>query len=281
MRKYLLYCIISIAIISCNTAKKTTKSKQADSSITTTQKNSDTTKTTKPTTPTTTQPTEKPIDAKIQKILDAIASNELQFTNFYSKIKTKATIDQKKQSFTTQLRWLKNKKMWMSMSIIGIEGARVLINKDSIQIIDRLNQRNILKPISYIQKKAYINLTYKDIEKVFLAQPILFNKQKLELSETTTENILKSNDERFNTIITLDKQNNVKSIFITDKLKNQTLLSEYSDHTLLNGKQFPKERYIKIINGPEIFELNMTFDDIDLAKSLTFPFEPNPKYSNE
>ena len=68
------------------------------------------------------------------------------------------------------------------MSIIGIEGARVLINKDSIQIIDRLNQRNILKPISYIQKKAYINLTYKDIEKVFLAQPILFNKQKLEIS---------------------------------------------------------------------------------------------------
>jgi hypothetical protein len=280
MKKQALYILIFFITLSCNTTKKTKKSKTQDSITQTTHSNvvdtiKKVTTTTKPTT------TSKPIDSKIQKILTAIAANELSFTNFYAKIKTKATIDTKKQSFSTQLRWQKNNKMWMSMSIIGIEGARVLINKDSIKILDRLNQRNILKPISYIQKKAYINLTYLDIEKIFLAQPILINKEKLELTETSTENILKSNDDRFNTIITLDKQNKIKNIFITDKLKNQTLLSEYSEYTLLNNKQFPNERYIKIINGTNIFELNMSFEDIDLSKSLSFPFEPNPKYDNE
>ncbi|MCB0513367.1 MAG: DUF4292 domain-containing protein, partial [Bacteroidetes bacterium] len=170
---------------------------------------------------------------------------------------------------------------WMSMSIIGIEGARVLINKDSIKIIDRLNSRNILKPISYIQSKAYVNLTYNDIEKLFLAQPILINKDKLELVKGDKENLLKSYDDRFATIIKLDKQNRITNIFITDKLKNQTLNSDYADYILLDGKYFPKTRNIKIVNDTKNFEMSMDFGDLDISKDLTFPFQINPKYKNE
>ena len=167
------------------------------------------------------------------------------------------------------------------MTIIGIEGVRVLINKDSIKIIDRLNSRNILKPISYIQSKAYINLTYNDIEKLFLAQPILLNKNKLELVQNPTENILKSYDDRFSTIIKIDKQNKIKNIFITDKLKNQTLNADYTGYVLLGGKYFPKIMKIRVENGGKIFEMSMEFGDLDLAKDLSFPFELNPKYKNE
>lgn len=273
MKVYLFY-ILLFFIASCSTTKKNhTNKKDAPDSTTTHQeeKNKIDTSST----------LEKNIDPKIQSILNTVANNELQFNFFYAKIKTKATLGNTKQTFTTQLRWHKNNKMWLSMSIIGIEGARALINHDSIKILDRLNQRNILKPISYLQSKAHINLTYLDIEKLFLGQPVFFNKNKLELTETPTENILKYNDERFNTIITLDKQHKIKNIFITDKLKNQTLLSEYNSYNLLNGKQFANERYIKIISGINTFELNMTFEDIDLGKNLSFPFEPNAKYSYE
>ncbi|MCB0511180.1 MAG: DUF4292 domain-containing protein, partial [Bacteroidetes bacterium] len=173
MRKLSIFLFAVIIIVACSPTKKAKKSKKKkDDTITTVV---DTIKT--PEIPKI--PSVK--DPEIQNILNQIAANELKFTTFYSKVKTKATIDDKTQSFTTQLRWHKYNKIWMSMSIIGIEGARVLINKDSIKIIDRLNSRNILKPISYIQSKAYVNLTYNDIEKLFLAQPILINKDKLEL----------------------------------------------------------------------------------------------------
>ena len=273
MRKLSIFLFAVIIIVACSPTKKAKKSKKKKDDTTTTVV--DTIKT--PEIPKI--PSVK--DPEIQNIINQIAANELKFTTFYSKVKTKATIDDKTQSFTTQLRWHKYNKIWMSMSIIGIEGARVLINKDSIKIIDRLNSRNILKPISYIQSKAYVNLTYNDIEKLFLAQPILINKDKLELVKGDKENLLKSYDDRFATIIKLDKQNRITNIFITDKLKNQTLNSDYADYILLDGKYFPKTRNIKIVNDTKNFEMSMDFGDLDISKDLTFPFQINPKYKNE
>jgi len=89
MKKQALYILIFFITLSCNTTKKTKKSKTQDSITQTTHSNvvdtiKKVTTTTKPTT------TSKPIDSKIQKILTAIAANELSFTNFYAKIKTKA-----------------------------------------------------------------------------------------------------------------------------------------------------------------------------------------------
>jgi hypothetical protein len=261
-----VFAIIAIVVSACNSTQKTKKSKQPKAEIAT---------------PAQPPQTETALDPKIQNILNAVYANELKFNTFYAKIKTKATIDGRTQSFSTQMRWQKNQKIWLSMTIIGIEGARVLMNKDSIKIIDRLNNRNMLKPISYIQQQAYIELTYNDIEKILLAQPVFINTEKLELVENATENILKSNDSRFATVITLDKQNRIKNIFITDKLKKQTLNSDYSNFILLNGKYFPATRYINIASGSGKFNMEMEFNDIDLAKELSFPFEPNPKYKNE
>lgn len=278
MKKLSILLFAIIIISACNSTKKAKKSKhkKPDVTIITPDKEK------KDSTKIEISQTNIAIkDSTIRNVLNAIYANELKFNTLYSKIKTKATIEDKTQSFTTQLRWHKNKKMWMSMTIIGIEGARVLINKDSIKIIDRLNSRNILKPISYIQSKAYINLTFNDIEKLFLAQPILLNTNKLELVQNLTENILKSNDDRFVTIIKTDKQNRLKNIFVTDKLKNQTLNSDYSDYILLNWKYFPKNRKIRIENGGKVFEMSLEFGDIDLSKELSFPFEINPKYKNE
>lgn len=272
--KNLLYIFLILSIISaCNSSKKTKKSKE--------KKQPEITVMDKTSPPDKKEETTISIDPKIKKVLDAVYANELNFKTLYSKVKTKATIDGKTQSFTTQTRWQKNKQIWMSMTIIGIEGARVLMNKDSIKIIDKLNSRNILKPISYIQQKAYINLTFNDIEKLFLGQPILLNKSNMSLVENPTENILKSTDDRFVTVLKLDKQNKITSIFITDKLKNQTLNADYSNFVLLGGKYFPKNRTIAIVNNTKSFNMTMEFNDLDISRELTYPFEINPKYKNE
>src|SRR4051812_9820568 len=74
----------------------------------------------------------KPIDAKVYALISQLKGNQILFTELAAKLKTKVSSPSLNQSFTTNIRWKKGDRIWMSMSIIGIEGARVLITRDSI-----------------------------------------------------------------------------------------------------------------------------------------------------
>ncbi|MCA9750012.1 MAG: DUF4292 domain-containing protein, partial [Romboutsia sp.] len=64
---------------------------------------------------------------KVMALLQNIYNNELPFEFLSAKMKTKAQMGNINQSFNTQLRWHKNNKIWMTMSIFGYEGAKDLI----------------------------------------------------------------------------------------------------------------------------------------------------------
>ena len=221
------------------------------------------------------------VSSEIQGMLNAIHANELSFSELVGKMKTKATWEGRTQSFTTQMRWKKGEKIWMSMSVIGIEGARVLMNKDSVKIMDRLNQRNILKPIYFIKQKTFVDLSYADIEKIFLAQLFLIDTTKLELSETADQFILKSAGTRFVATIILDKSRRITNMNITDTQFKQTIQADYSNYQLVGQKSFPMDRYLKIVSGSYIFELDANFQNIDTSKKLSYPFDLNPNYKVE
>lgn len=224
----------------------------------------------------------KPVlPAKVQQVLQAMHAQELKFTEMQGKMKTKATWDGRTQSFNTQLRWKKGQKMWMSMSVIGIEGARVLLNKDSVKIADRLGQRHILKPISYVQQKAHADLSYADIEKIFLGQLFLVDTAHLEVTETAENVLLKSKGPRFLSAVTLDKQYRIRNVSITDPQHQQSIQADYSNYQAVGTQTFPMDRYLKIVSGTSIFELDAKFQSVDITKTLSYPFDINPNYRIE
>src|SRR5947208_3208002 len=65
------------------------------------------------------------IDGNAKALLQHLKNNELQFSELTARMKTKVSSPSLNQSFTTNIRWKKGEKIWMSMSIIGIEGGRV------------------------------------------------------------------------------------------------------------------------------------------------------------
>ena len=155
--KYLLVLLFAVSLGSCHRTKTVAKTETQLPTPTPSQ------------TPVVMVPV---IDANVQSLLKSLNKNELQFKEVAAKLKTKVTSPDLNQSFTTNIRWKKGEKIWLSMSIIGIEGARVLITKDSIKIMDKLNNRYILKPLSYIKQKTLVDLTFADIENLLLGQLI-------------------------------------------------------------------------------------------------------------
>jgi len=221
-------------------------------------------------------------DPNVKAIFTNLKNNELPFKELSAKLKTKVISASLNQSFTTNIRWKKGEKIWLSMSIIGIEGARVLITKDSIKIMDKINNRYILKPLSFIKQKTLVDLTFTDIENLLLGQLIFIDSAKTKYANNPTNTTLTSDGTRFLTSILLDKNTQKPtSIFVTDKKYAQTIESFYTDYQPQFGKSFSMDRDLKIKSGLELFQMIAKFQSIEIKQNLEYPFTINPSYTIE
>lgn len=224
----------------------------------------------------------KPIDAKVYALLSQLKSNQILFTELAAKLKTKVSSPSLNQSFTTNIRWKKGDRIWMSMSIIGIEGARVLITRDSIKIMDKINERYILKPLSYIKEKTFVDLSFSDIENLLLGQLIFTDTSKAKYADNPANIMISADGVQFLTDVVFDKSTkNLSSIFVKDKLHPQTVSSTYNNYETQLGKPFSMDRYLEIKSGPETFSMDAKFQSIEIRQNLEYPFAINPGYTIE
>lgn len=236
----------------------------------------------KPIAPTPTIPTPIKIDAAVSSLLAKVNNNEIVFKELALKLKTKVTSPDLNQSFTTNIRWKKNEKIWLSMSIIGIEGARVLITRDSIQIMDKINNRYILKPIDYIREKTFVQLSFDDIEQLLLGQMLFAEAAEVSYAANATNHTLSFDGGRFLSHLIFDKSSaHLSGQYITDKMYMQTLSSQYQNYQPQLGKQFPMDRELKMSSGVSTFEMIAKFQSIEIKENLEYPFYINPAFTIE
>ena len=236
----------------------------------------------KPIAPTPTIPTPIKIDAAVSSLLANVNNNEIVFKELALKLKTKVTSPDLNQSFTTNIRWKKNEKIWLSMSIIGIEGARVLITKDSIKIMDKINNRYVLKPLSYIKQKTLVDLSFADIENLLLGQLVFVDSTKAKYVENATNTTINADGVRFLTNVLFDKTSkNPTSIFVSDKKYPQTIDVKYDNYQMQLGKPFSMDRELKMKNNTSTFEMIAKIQSIEVKQNMEYPFTINPNYKIE
>ena len=91
----------------------------------------------------------------------------------------------KKTSFKTHLRIRKDSVIWMSITSIGIEAARVIITQDSVKLIDRLKKQYFLGDFKYINQLLGADLDYQMLEALLIGNSLDFNeKEKIHQKET-------------------------------------------------------------------------------------------------
>lgn len=222
------------------------------------------------------------IDPNVKALLTQLKNNEINFKELSLKLKTKVSSPDLNQSFTTNIRWKKNEKIWLSMSIIGIEGARVLITKDSIKIMDKINNRYVLKPLSYIKQKTLVDLSFSDIEHLLLGQLIFLDTAKAKFADNPANITINADAVRFLTNVVFDKTTkNPTSLFVTDKKYPQTIDVKYSNYQIQLGKPFAMDRELKMKNNTAEFEMIAKIQSIEVKQNMDYPFTINPSYKIE
>lgn len=115
------------------------------------------------------------LDFKNSRTLTSnLKSNEFHFERLNAKLAVEALIDSSSNSFTVALRIKKDSVIWMSISKLGIEGARAFITKDSVRFINRITSKYFKGDYAYISKLLNTELDYEMLQSLLVGNSVEF-----------------------------------------------------------------------------------------------------------
>lgn len=223
----------------------------------------------------------KPTEAvKLPKV-----PQKLAFKYLSSDTKIEFTDGTNDAKFRVGMRIRKDSLIWLSMRAnVGVEGLRVLISKDSIQIID-------------YQEKTYRSLSFKDLSQEYgfelnynLVQAILIGEMPIEKFDTqkvfqdSTHFIIRQEENFISLDNFLNKENlQLEKLYAQDTQRGSQMELLYSNFIQLGEGLFPENNKVKLnyYNKQGNFKISL---DIDHKKTkisenpLEFPFRVPTKY---
>src|ERR1700751_2902708 len=91
--------------------------------------------------------------------------NELDYTYASAKFNCELTLDGEEHSFNVTVRTRKDSVIWMSISKLGIDAARVLITKDTVKITIGLTEKKyFIGDFSYINDLLNADLDFNMLQ---------------------------------------------------------------------------------------------------------------------
>tara|TARA_B110000483_G_scaffold42641_1_gene53056 strand:+ start:39029 stop:39775 length:747 start_codon:yes stop_codon:yes gene_type:complete len=185
------------------------------------------------------------------------------------------------QSFTANIRIENNSTIWISLTgPFGIEGARVLMTEDRIQIIDRLNNKYYDEEYTFIDQYLSFQTSL-----LFLQKLIVGNIFQDELSKYKVlldhENYVINND--YNDLdakYTISPNFKYRRVEMDEKFGSRNIEMDFNEYKFIDKQLFAMLRNIHFSeNGKDVF-IEMNFSKVKKENALEFPFNVPDRLKN-
>ena len=238
------------------------------------------------------------LDFKTPKALSGyLKQNELNYNWLTSKFSAEIITEDNKQSFTVSVRAKKDSAMWLSVSVLGIEGARMLVTQDSVRFMDKLNNKYFIGDYQYLSKILSIDVDFETMQSVLIGNSMEFydedeklksakdsafyllstiKKRKLKKAlKENTENA--ANKELAQRIWLHPLTFKVYQIIINDFPNDRTFTANYSNFQVIDSSYFPFKAHF-VIKAQKSILLDIDYSKVTHEKPQTMPFNIPAKY---
>jgi len=261
-----LVAVISIAIVSCRSARTIHKA---------INKRDNTKK-------------ESSVDSilTIKKTMSAIESRHIDFKTFSAKIKVDYEDSKGTQpTITAYVRILKDSEIWVSMyaTVFNIEAFRILITKDSVFVLDKLNKEAQLRSIDYLQETADIPFDFKTLQDLIIGNPIYFNTPITSYKQVDNKILLATAGTIFKHLLTLNNQDTLvlhSKLDDVDINRNRTADITYDNYDSRNNIRFATYREITVSEKNKL-DIRLNFKQYDFNKDLSISFSIPQNYKRK
>lgn len=223
------------------------------------------------------QPSHNDTLARATNILKMLEEKRIDFTTFSAKIKVDYEDSKGKQpDFNAFVRLYKDSILWVSVNatFLNIEAFRILITRDSITIVNKLDKEYEIHPLQYLSDLTNIPMNFQTMQDLIIGNPVFVGDSIVSYRETESRILVSTIDEFFKNLLTISSDKKVIERCKLDDLdvsRNRTADFTYYDYEQSDNILFATSREITVAEKTKI-DINMSYKQFEFNKELSFRF---------
>jgi hypothetical protein len=199
----------------------------------------------------------------IRTTLQQVEGNRINYQTFNARVAVdyKGT-DGKSHGVNANVRLYKDSLIWVSANaILGIEAMRVMVTKDSVKLLNKLDKVYSARSISYLQEITSLPLDLFTLQDMIVGNPVFLDSNIIRYTAGGGIINLLSLGQYFKNLVTLNESD--KSLVISklddaDPMRSRTAYLSYSDYDNKKGALFPTKRQI-VVSEKGRLEIKLDF----------------------
>lgn len=230
-------------------------------------------------------------------LLSKMQENESNFETFSAKGLAEITANGKKNDIRINIRIRKDSAIWVSISAgVGLEAARVLLTKDSVLFINRLDKTFFAGNYEFINELIHAQVDFDIVQALLtgndfkwydyqdLKAKVVNNQYQLESSSRRKLKKYMNKSDSVSQVIYQSMWLNAESFKIERikikeiKNENKKINSEYSNFKEIEGQVVPYQ-YNILVSASEDILIDASLTKVNLNEPLSFPFNIPSKYT--
>jgi len=178
------------------------------------------------------------------------------------------------KSVSAKLVMKKDEAIWMSAGLLGFEGVRVLITKDSVKILNKLQKEYTATSLAYIQEKIGLPADFATLQDLLIGNAVFVNPADAALTKEGNNYTITIRDAKFQNILTVLMPGYLPSVSRlndTDPAANRSAELMYNNYKQVGGRNFSTARDIRVSYKNNI-RIKLNFQSSDFDGEVTTPF---------
>ena len=211
----------------------------------------------------------------IKHIVTSLYKQQLDFTTFSAKIKVDYEGKDGANQATAYIRMQKDSLIWLSITgSLGIEGFRILLTKDSIKLMNKIEKTIQYSSINYLQEIAEVPLDFYGLQDVIIGNPVFLDSNIVSFKTTGNELLILMTGTIFKHLLTLSSSDFTplhSKLDDADFMRTRTCDITFDAYETKNNIRFSTERRITVSEKSK-WDINLVFKQYDFNELETFPF---------
>jgi hypothetical protein len=214
-----------------------------------------------------------------------LTANRIDFETFSAKINVDYEgSDGKNNNLNVTVRMKKDSIIWISANaLFGLEAMRVLIDKDSVRILDKLNKDYQVRSIAYLQEVAALPLDLRTVQEILIGNPVFLDTNIVSYSTDGSTISLLSEGQWFRHLISMNNNDHLvlhSKLDDVDVMRNRTCFLNYSDYESNKGVKFATNRTISVTEKTKL-DVKINFKQYGFNETLSYPFSVPKNYKRK
>jgi hypothetical protein len=215
----------------------------------------------------------------------ALNIEEIDFDYFQGKARMVLRDANKERDVKANIRMRKDSVIWMTFSVIGVQGGKALINKDSITIVSTVDKEYFVFPYSELSERFHFDIDFEVVQAAMLGNPIIPRSDNDDVVHESSMYLLKQDQSDVSVLNYVNAASmKIEKVEMKEEGTMNSLVINYSNFQPVGEKIFPYNGTINLfyktlsglLNTTIIFEYNKAEAG---DKELRFPFNIPKRYA--